>query len=108
MQNTRLNNIFNIFGTRFNNFFANPWRKISLVLISLLLGVFLGSAIPTTAGQAASWDVVVAGVLLIFTEAVNYFAYNRNRRNILVYDALKAFKIGLVYSLFLEAFKLGS
>lgn len=108
MQNTRLSTIFNVLGNRVTSFFGNPWRRISLVLIGLLLGVFLGTAIPTTAGQTADWDIIAAGVLIIFTEAVNRVVYRRNSRKTLVYDVLNAFKIGLTYSLFVEAFKLGS
>jgi hypothetical protein len=108
MQNTRLSTIFNVLGNRVTRFFDNPWRRISLVLIGLLLGVFLGTAIPTTAGQTADWDIIAAGVLIIFTEAANRLVYRRNNRKTLVYDVLNAFKIGLTYSLFVEAFKLGS
>lgn len=118
MQNTRLNNLVNVTSVRLGQWFANPWRHISLVLISLLLGVFLGSAIPTTAGQAANWDVVAAGVLLLCTEAVNWIVYGNNRRRTpsadgsfrrsLVIEVVNALKIGLTYSMFVEAFKIGS
>lgn len=116
MQNTRLNSLVDFTATRIANFFGNPWRRISLVLIALLMGVFLGTAIPTTAGQTAEWDVITAGALLLFTELVSRFNYSRNRprqtvilsRRYLIYDVMNAFKIGLTYSLFIEAFKLGS
>jgi hypothetical protein len=65
MQNTRLNNLVNGALARFGRWFANPWRHLSLVLMSLLLGTFLGSAIPSTAGQAAKLDLVGAGVLIL-------------------------------------------
>lgn len=116
MQNTRLNNLFNAGLTRVAQWFANPWRHLSLVLISLLLGIFLGTAIPTTAGQAANWDVIAAGVLLLFTEAVSRIVYSRRRtpanerspgRSLLA-ETINALKIGLTYSMFVEAFKIGS
>lgn len=118
MQNTRLNNLINGVFAQLSQWFINPWRHLSLVIISLLLGVFLGSAIPTTAGQAANWDVVAAGVLLLFTEAVSRIVYGSNRRRTpstpgtsgrtLVAEVVNALKIGLTYSLFVEAFKIGS
>ena len=116
MQNTRLNNLVNVILGRLGQWFANPWRRMSLMLISLLLGVFLGSAIPTTAGQAASWDVIAAAILIIVTESISRLVYGRNRQQIetpsfrlsLLAEAINALKIGLTYSLFLEAFKLGS
>lgn len=117
MQNTRLNNLFNVILLRIRQWFANPWRRLSLILIGLLLGVFLGTAIPTTAGQTANWDIVAAGILVIFTETVSRTVYSRRRQTPLpeppsrfawLAELLNAVKIGLTYSLFIEAFKLGS
>jgi hypothetical protein len=118
MQNTRLNNLVNVVLTQLGQWFANPWRHLSLVVISLLLGAFLGTAIPTTAGQTANWDVIAAGVLILFTEAVNRIVYGSKRRQAtsteasswrsLLAEMINAVKIGLTYSLFVEAFKLGS
>jgi hypothetical protein len=118
MQNTRLNNLVNLLLTQLSQWLANPWRYFSVILISLLLGVFLGSAIPTTAGQAADWDIVAAGVLLLFTEGVSWFVYGRKqpliqsreslpRRSVFL-QMVNALKIGLTYSMFVEAFKIGS
>lgn len=118
MQNTRLNNLVDLALDRLSQWFANPWRRFSVVLISLLLGIFLGTGIATTAGQNANWDVVAAGVLIIFTETVSRIVYGRNRRRessaqelsriSWLIQVINALKIGLTYSMFLEAFKLGS
>lgn len=117
MQRTRLNTLVDITGDRLELLFSNPWRRISLSLISILLGFFMGSAIVTTAGQRAVWDIPAAAILFAFTELVSKFVYvRRNRssekslpaRRSLYVDVLNLFKIGLIYSLFLEAFKLGS
>jgi hypothetical protein len=117
MQNTRLNNLVNLVLTQLSQWLANPWRYFSVILISLLLGVFLGSAIPTTAGQAADWDIVAAGILLLFTEGVSWFVYGRKRQLIsnesvphqsLFIQMVNALKLGLTYSMFVEAFKIGS
>jgi hypothetical protein len=116
MQNTRLNNLVNVILGRLGEWFTNPWRRISLMLISLLLGIFLGTAIPTTTGQAASWDAIAAAILISVTEAISRLVYGRSRQQLqapafrfsLLAEAINALKIGLSYSLFLEAFKLGS
>lgn len=110
MQRTRINTLFELLGERVQTFFTNPWRKVSLILISLLLGFFVGISLPTTVGQAAQWDVTMAASLLLFTEIINRFVYSRTRqtRRLLLLEVLNIFKIGLTYSLFLEAFKLGS
>ncbi|BAU65949.1 hypothetical protein YCF20 [Stanieria sp. NIES-3757] len=116
MQRTRLNSLVDVAGARIELLFTNPWRRIALSVISILFGFFMGSAIATTAGQDASWDVVGAALILIFTELLSNFVYSRpsrnrtetNLRRPLLIDVVNLFKIGLIYSLFLEAFKLGS
>ena len=115
MQRTRLNSIVSATGGRLDLLFSNPWRRISLSVISILSGFFMGSAIITTAGQDAVWDIPAAAVLFSFTELISMFVYRRPsvkrtlpQRRSLYIDILNLFKIGLIYSLFLEAFKLGS
>ncbi|MCP6762233.1 MAG: DUF565 domain-containing protein [Fischerella sp. CENA71] len=110
MQNTRLNNLFNAIARRLEQWIFNPWRRISILIISFLLGFFLGSAVATTAGQTAEWDIVVAGTLVLATEIANRIFYNRSvlARQVFWVQAINYLKIGLTYSLFLEAFKLGS
>jgi hypothetical protein len=110
MQNTRLSTIVNTTAAQLNQTFQNPWRRISLILISWLLGFFLGSAISTSAGQRAELDIVAAFFIVAATETVSRFSYGGSEqyRRSLISGALNALKIGIIYSLFLEAFKLGS
>ena len=77
----------------------------------------MGSAIVTTAGQDAVWDIPAAAILFSFTELTSRFVYGRRNRQkeadrparrSLSVDVLNLFKVGITYSLFLEAFKLGS
>lgn len=110
MQNTRLNSLVDVASERFGQWLRNPWRRISLLVISILFGVFLGTAISTIAGQRANLDITVAAILIVLTEAISWVVYSTNRRisNSLFIQILNALKIGLTYSLFVEAFKLGS
>ncbi len=110
MQNTRINRLIDLLGERFRVWLSNPWRRISLLVISLLFGTFLGTAISTIAGQSATWDIIVAGMLVLLTELANWLVYRSPRpvaRSLWV-EMLNALKIGLTYNLFVEAFKLGS
>jgi hypothetical protein len=107
MQRTRINTIVESAGTRIDRAFTNPWRRISLIIIGLLFGFFAGSGLSTTAGQAAQWDVIAAGLIVIFTEIISRIVYRQNRRSLFL-EILNFFKVGMTYSLFLEAFKLGS
>lgn len=114
MQRTRLNTIVLSAGEQVELLFINPWRRIALSIISILSGFFLGSAIVTTAGQDASWDITGAAILLVCVELISRFVYSyRLKPTIKVrfplwLNTLNLFKIGVTYCLFLEAFKLGS
>jgi hypothetical protein len=110
MQNTRLNNLFDAIARTLGQWFENPWRRLSLLIISFLFGFFLGSAISTSAGQRAELDIWAAAVLVLFTEITSRIFYSRSffaRRSLLL-ESLNILKVGLIYSMFIEAFKLGS
>ncbi|MEM7725637.1 MAG: DUF565 domain-containing protein [Cyanobacteria bacterium P01_A01_bin.45] len=110
MQNTRLNNLFGTISNRARQWFFNPWRRVSLLIISFLSGFFLGTAISTIAGQDGTLDIVIAAFLVVFTEGASRIFYRRSwaERRALWVELLNSLKIGFTYSLFVEAFKLGS
>ncbi|MBD2694188.1 DUF565 domain-containing protein [Anabaena catenula] len=110
MQNTRLNTLLDTIARSLGQWFINPWRRLSLLLISWLFGFFLGSAVSTTAGQKAELDIVVAAFLVLLTEITSRIFYSRSffARQALWVESLNLLKVGFIYSLFLEAFKLGS
>lgn len=110
MQNTRLNSLLDGTVSGFRQTLRNPWRRISVLVISFLLGNFVGTAISTIAGQNANLDTVVAAVLILFTEVYSWFYYrthNQTKRSLLGLS-INAFKIGVIYNLFVLAFTLGS
>lgn len=123
MQNTRLNRLLVLSTDRFSQWLSNPWRRLSVVILSLLFGFFLANVISTTTGQTADLDILVSSLLLATVEAISFLVYRRRKsqvqpaetpdlsrptRPIHPLDMANALKIGLTYGLFLEAFKLGS
>ena len=114
MQQTRLNSLIKTAVDQLELLFNNPWRRISLSIISLLMGFFMGSAIVSSAGQDAVWDITGAAVILVFVELSSKWIYGRNKKSSAIIkrslfsEIVNLFKIGLTYSLFLEAFKLNS
>jgi FtsH-binding integral membrane protein len=112
MQNTRLSNLLGFISINFRNWLANPWRRTSLGIIGLLSGYFLGSAVPLIAGQAALSDIFVAAIALAITELISFIAYRRpgeyTRLGSWTLDLFNTLKIGFIYSMFVESFKLGS
>jgi hypothetical protein len=110
MQNTRLNTLVSSIFDQLNQQLRNPWRRLLLLTLGLLFGFFLGTAISTIAGQLGELDLWAAFILLALTEVVNGLVYNRDRQfsRLPLVQTLNSIKIGLMYSLYLEAFKLGS
>lgn len=117
MQNTRLNSLVNNLLGQFDRWLQNPWRRFSLVLISLLFGNLLATVVATTTGQTAALDSIVALLLVAVAELVNWVVSRSDRlfrsteapfKRPLFTEMLNAVKIGLTYGLFVEAFKIGS
>jgi uncharacterized membrane protein len=122
MQNTRLNTLIDRTGRQFTRWAQNPWRRLSLIIISLLFGNFLASAIATTTGQRTNLDTLTSAILLVITEAISWLVYSQRTNNLrqdednaielaprpLWLVILNSLKLGLIYGLFVEAFKLGS
>ena len=110
MQRTRLSTLVEQAGQRFSQWVFNPWRRISLAVISLLFGNFFATAIAATAGQTAEIDILIAAILVAMVELISWL-YHRSRANdqrTVLPEMLNSFKLGMVYGLFVEAFKLGS
>lgn len=114
MQNTRLNRLLGTTTDRLTGWVSNPWRRTSLLIISVLLGNFLASIVSTIAGQAASADVYVATILVATCELISRIAYRTQaggsalKPRSLLLQSTNALKIGLTYGMFVEALKLGS
>lgn len=111
MQRTRLSTLLDTAGNRLTAFAGNPWRRLSLLALSLFIGFFIGASVSTAAGQRGVWDVIASIIIILITETISSLFYSRllGRTQLAVWlDVLNVFKIGLMYSLFLEAFKLGS
>ena len=110
MQNTRLSTLFDTIADSLGGWLRNPWRRLSVLIISLLFVNFLGTAVSTISGQRADLDILVAAILVAMTELVSRFAHGgrpETRRSLPI-QLLNGLKLGLTYSLFVEAFKLGS
>ena len=112
MQRTRLSTLVEGLGERWSRWLFNPWRRTSLIIISLLLGNFFAIAVSSVAGQAAELDIVMALLFLGAVEGASWVVYRRppgvDQPRSLPLELLNAFKLGLTYSLFVEAFKLAS
>jgi cation transporter-like permease len=120
MQNTRLSTAIDRGSRQFKLWIENPWRRTSAIIISLLFGNFFASVLSTSTGQKAELDIILAALVLGTTETISWLTYGsaigrrRDENNALLgqrplwIGILNGVKIGTIYGLFVEAFKLGS
>ena len=103
-QSTRLQRSFGGLVQQLETWAANPWRRLSVLSIAALFGFLVGSAITSVAGVLGQMDPVGALIVVLGTEAT--VRLRRAGSPTLVEQVLNASRIGLLYGLFLEAFKL--
>jgi len=107
-QSTSLHRSFGQSLGRLESWAVNPWRRYSLLLIVLLTGFFLGSSIGTINGTLALMDPVGAFFSVLIIEIMirlrkNLLISNKNSFSLRIIDVSR---IGLLYGLLLEGFKL--
>lgn len=95
-------------GDRLTSWATNPWRRLSLRLIVLLLSFGIGSSLGTITGQLAYLDPLSALLCVVVIELAI-----RGRRPLLNrpgdrlgLELLDMARIGLLYGLLLDGFKL--
>jgi len=89
-----------------------------LNLISLFSGFLFSSIIDTSLGEFNEWAIVGASLIIATTESFNKFyfftikktrdKYIRKQGTVDLFDSLNNFKIGIIYGLIVDGFKLGS
>lgn len=93
---------------RLQDWAGNPWRRLSLLLIMLLSAFWMGSSINAISGAANESDPIAALICVLVIELAA-----RSRRRLLdrpgdrlPLQLLDTTRIGLLYGLLMEGFKL--
>ena len=106
LQSTRLQTNVGAALQRLDQWARNPWRRLSLLALAGLIGFLIGSAITSVAGVLGQMDPVAALLVVLGTE----FTIRRRRSSEpslkLPQQLLDLGRIGFLYGLFLEGFKL--
>ncbi len=106
MQQTRLNDLLTTGSELIISQLRRRWYVHSLRLIALLGGFLGASLISTWAGQRGILDITISIILLAFIEGINWLIYGQQW--LTGKASLNLFKIGLLFGLAVEAFKLSS
>ena len=106
LQSTRLQTYVGAALQRLNRWARNPWRRFSLLALAGLIGFLIGSAITSVAGVLGQMDPVAALVVVLGTELTIRRRRSSEPSLKLPQQLLDLGRIGFLYGLFLEGFKL--
>jgi len=93
-------------------------NSVFVSFLSILIGFFFATTLSTILGQTGDWGILSSGLLVAFLEILSKFIYDSKRQksflkkkqrptfNFIIF--INNIKIGFMYDLFVEAFKLGS
>lgn len=86
--------------------------NLSISILNMLLGFFISTALSTIPGQTGDWGIIAAAIIVTFYEVISKIIYPIdqivNRSESIVRKQINNIKIGILYGLFVDAFKLGS
>ncbi len=93
---------------RLDGWSFNPWRRYSLFLIIFFIGFSLGSSLGMINGVLALMDPIGALSIVFILELIIRFrrVLIRDKARRIILNILDILRIGLIYGLFTEAFKL--
>lgn len=98
------------------NFINYKFNSFSIQLLSILLGFFVATALSTIPAQTGDWSIVASAIIVTNQEVISKITYQNyipkyRYKTIMLKTCLKycnSIKIGILYGLFVDAFKLGS
>ena len=107
-QSTNLHKNFGMALERLSDWTINPWRRISLYVIIFLTGFFLGSSLGMINGTLALMDPVGAFFTVLIIEILVRVRRNlhSSKTSLILLNLLDMIRLGLLYGLFTEGFKL--
>jgi hypothetical protein len=107
-QQTRVQTRFAEAGLRLTEWARNPWRKLSLLLLTFFLSFVIGVGLGSISGALNLLDVVAAMLCVLVLEATirGRGALRRGEGDRLPLHLVDMARTGLLYGLLLEGFKL--
>ena len=109
MIKTRLNMLNKLLNIYSQHGFDKKLNQLTINILNMLLGFFFSTALATIPGQTGDWGVIGAAIIVTFYEILSFiiYSYLLNSQNVLI-THINNIKIGVIYGLFVDAFKLGS
>ena len=108
MQETNFSRITYKLNNLFFGFLSDTWRSKSISLISVLTGYFLFANFLTKFISEGKNELIMVPIIIVFIEIIIRIKPSSNSKFYNVWTVVDKLRIGAIYAVILEAFKLGS
>nr|YP_010335757.1 hypothetical protein MW631_pgp145 [Chroothece richteriana]UNJ14163.1 hypothetical protein [Chroothece richteriana] len=79
-----------------------------VLIINLLIGFFIATILTTIVGQTGDWGILAGAISVTYLELLSQWIYSRDLEKKQFLMHLNSVRIGIIYGMFVDAFKLGS
>ena len=108
MQKTNFSRITYQLNNLFFGFLSDTWRTKSIALISVLTGYFLFANFLTKFISEGKNELIMVPIIIVFVEIIIRIKPSSSSRFYNLWSVVDKLRIGAIYAIILEAFKLGS
>ena len=108
MQKTNFLKITSQLNNLFFGFLSDSWRSKSIGLISVLTGYFLFANFITKFISEGKNELIMVPIIIVFIEIIIRIKPSSSSRFYDLWSVIDKLRIGAIYAVILEAFKLGS
>ena len=108
MQKTNFSKITYKLNDLFFGFLSDTWRSKSITLISVLTGYFLFANFLTKFISEGKNELIMVPIIIVFIEIIIRIKPSSSSKFYDVWFVVDKLRIGAIYAIILEAFKLGS
>ena len=108
MQKTNFSRITYQLNNLFFGFLSNTWKTKSIGLISVLIGYFLFANFLTKFISEGKNELIMVPIIIAFIEVIIRIKPASSSKYYYIWTVVDKLRIGAIYAVILEAFKLGS
>ena len=108
MQKTNFSRITNQLSNLLFGFLSDTWRSKSISLISVLTGYFLFANFITKFISEGKNELIIVPIIILFVEIIIRIKPSSSSKLYNLWVVIDKLRIGAIYAIILEAFKLGS
>ena len=108
MQKTNFSRITYQLNNLFFGFLSDTWKTKSISIISVLTGYFLFANFLTKFISEGKNELIMVPIIIVFIEIIIRIKPSSNSKFYYMWTVVDKLRIGAIYAIILEAFKLGS